>query len=75
MKFNLVIFVDVVNEKVRIDVHIANRLVRPEHSESLKMMLRQGTPVGHPASDENVLDEKIRYLQHNGEFFLLNRDQ
>ncbi len=62
MKFDLVIFIDVVNQKVRVGIDFSNRLIRPEHGETLKVVLRQGTPVGHPASDKDVLDEKVRYL-------------
>ena len=54
------------NEIVWVDIHVSNRLVRPEHGEALEMVLRQGAPVGHPSSDEHVLDEKVRYLQRNG---------
>jgi hypothetical protein len=26
-------------------------------------MLRQGTPIGHPASNEDILDEKVGQLK------------
>ena len=62
MKPDFVIRVDVVNEDVRVFVDLADWLVGPEHGEAVQVVLRQRAAVGHPAADEDVLDEEVGQL-------------
>ena len=64
MDLELLLVVGVVEHVVEVPDDVTRMFDRRDHVEAvLDVQLRDETPVGHPAADEEVLDEVVRQLQ------------